>query len=160
MPRALEIAITRAIGQQGVAVIVIPGDIALQRAEDSGTGNYQKPVRPLVCPSEADLDRLAEMLNEARRVTLFCGAGCARARAEVLNLAEKLKSPIVHALRGKEYLEYDNPYDVGLTAVLSDRGQDRTDRYSGRETRQSCTADDGSGWRYQDDDRGTAHPAE
>ena len=118
MPRALKTAITHAIGQQGVAVIVIPGDVALQRAEDSGTVNYQKPVRPLVCPSEADLDRLAEMLNEARRVTLFCGAGCARARAEVLSLAEKLKSPIVHALRGKEYLEYDNPYDVGMTALI------------------------------------------
>ena len=118
MPRALETAITHAIGQQGVAVIVIPGDVALQHAKDSGTVNYQKPVRPLVCPSEADLDRLVEMLNEARRVTLFCGAGCANARAEVLNLAEKLNSPIVHALRGKEYLEYDNPYDVGLTALI------------------------------------------
>jgi pyruvate dehydrogenase (quinone) len=118
MPRALETAMTHAIGQRGVAVIVIPGDVALQRAEHSGTVNYHKPVRPLVCPSEADLDRLAEMVNEARRVTLFCGAGCANARAEVLNLAEKLKSPIVHALRGKEYLEYDNPYDVGLTALI------------------------------------------
>ncbi len=118
MPRALETAITHAIGQQGVAVIVIPGDVALQHAKDSGTVNYQKPVRPLVCPSEADLDRLVEMLNEARRLTLFCGAGCANARAEVLNLAEKLNSPIVHALRGKEYLEYDNPYDVGLTALI------------------------------------------
>jgi pyruvate dehydrogenase (quinone) len=57
-------------------------------------------------------------MNEAKRVTLFCGAGCANARAEVLNLGEKLKSPIVHALRGKEYLEYDNPYDVGLTALI------------------------------------------
>jgi pyruvate dehydrogenase (quinone) len=118
MPRALETAITHAIGQQGVAVIVIPGDVALQRAEDFGTVNYQKPIRSLVCPSEADLSRLAEMLNEARRVTLFCGAGCASARAEVLNLAEKLKAPIVHALRGKEYLEYDNPYDVGLTGFI------------------------------------------
>jgi len=118
MPRALETAITHAIGQQGVAVIVIPGDVALQRAEDFGTVNYQKPIRSLVCPSEADLSRLAEMLNEARRVTLFCGAGCASARAEVFNLAEKLKAPIVHALRGKEYLEYDNPYDVGLTGFI------------------------------------------
>ena len=118
MPRALETAMTHAIGQQGVAVIVIPGDIALRRAENPGTVNYQKPVRPLVCPPEADLDRLATLLNEARRATLFCGAGCARARTEVLNLAEKLKSPIVHALRGKEYLEYDNPYDVGLTALI------------------------------------------
>src|SRR5229473_1286254 len=118
MPRALETAITHAIGQQGVAVIVIPGDVALRRTEDSGSVKYQKPVRPLVCPSEAYLDRLAEMVNEARRVTLFCGAGCANARAEVLSLAETLKSPIVHALRGKEYLEYDNPYDVGLTALI------------------------------------------
>lgn len=118
MPRALETAMTHAIGQRGVAVIVIPGDVALQRAEDSGAVKYQKPVRPLVCPPEADLDRLAEMVNEARRVTLFCGAGCANAHAEVLSLAEKLKSPIVHALRGKEFLEYDNPYDVGLTALI------------------------------------------
>src|SRR6266852_4466362 len=69
MPRVLETAMTHAIGQRGVAVIVIPGDVALQRTEDSGTVNYQKPVRPLVCPPEADLDRLAEMVNEARRVT-------------------------------------------------------------------------------------------
>jgi pyruvate dehydrogenase (quinone) len=118
MPRALETAMTHAIGQRGVAVIVIPGDVALQRAEDAGSVKYQKPAPPLICPSEADLDRLAKMLNEARRVTLFCGAGCANARAEVLGLAERLKSPIVHALRGKEYLEYDNPFDVGLTALI------------------------------------------
>src|SRR6266436_5735878 len=70
MPRALETAMTHAIAQRRVAVIVIPGDVALQRAEDSGTVDYQKPVRPLVCPPEADLDRLAELVNEARRVTL------------------------------------------------------------------------------------------
>ncbi len=118
MPRALEAAMTHAIGQRGVTVIVIPGDVALQGAEDSGTVKYQKPLRSLVCPSEADLDRLAEMLNEARRVTLFCGAGCAKAQAEVLSLAERVKSPIVHTLRGAEYLAYDNPYDVGLTALI------------------------------------------
>jgi pyruvate dehydrogenase (quinone) len=118
MPRVLETAMTHAIGQRGVAVIVIPGDVALQRAEDSGSVKYQKPLRPLVCPSEADLDRLVAMVDDARRVTLFCGAGCANARAEVLSLAETLKSPIIHALRGKEYLEYENPYDVGLTALI------------------------------------------
>jgi pyruvate dehydrogenase (quinone) len=71
MPRVLATAMTHAIGQRGVAVIVIPGDVALQRAEDSGTVKYKKPLRPLVCPSEADLDRLAKMLNDARRITLF-----------------------------------------------------------------------------------------
>jgi pyruvate dehydrogenase (quinone) len=75
MPRALETAMTRAIGQRGVAVIVIPGDVALQRAEDFGTVKYQKPLRPLVCTPEAALDRLAEMVNDERRVTLFCEAG-------------------------------------------------------------------------------------
>src|SRR5580700_2843357 len=68
MPRALETAMTHAIGQRGVAVLVIPGDIALQRTENSGTVKYQKPIRPEVCPSVDDLDRLAKMLNEARRV--------------------------------------------------------------------------------------------
>jgi pyruvate dehydrogenase (quinone) len=118
MPRALETAMTHAIGQRGVAVIVIPGDVALQRADDAGTVKYQKPVRPLVCPADAELNRVAGMLNESTRVTLLCGSGCANAHAELLSLADKLKSPIVHALRAAEYVAYDNPYDVGMTALI------------------------------------------
>src|SRR6266852_8257829 len=75
MPRALEIAMTTAIGQRGVAVIVLPGDVALESAENLSATTYQKPVPPRVCPSDPDLDRLAELLNEAKRVTLLCGSG-------------------------------------------------------------------------------------
>jgi pyruvate dehydrogenase (quinone) len=117
MPRALETAITHAIGQRGVAVIVIPGDIALENVPAPG-GRYEKPDLPRVCPSDSDLDRLAELLNESRRVTLLCGAGCANAHAQLLSLAEALKSPMVHALRAAEYVAYENPYDVGMTGLI------------------------------------------
>ena len=117
MPRALETAMTHAIGQRGVAVIVVPGDIALESVP-TRSAPYEIPVQPIVCPSGADLDRLAALLNESNRVTLLCGAGCANAHAELLRLGEILKSPMVHALRGAEYVAYDNPYDVGMTGLI------------------------------------------
>lgn len=119
MPRALETAMTTAIARRGVSVIVLSGDVALQSGEHlSATAAYQKPVRPLIRPLDGDLDRLAELLNESNRVTLLCGSGCAGAHAELLKLGETLKAPMVHALRGKEYVEYDNPYDVGMTGLI------------------------------------------
>jgi pyruvate dehydrogenase (quinone) len=118
MPRALETAMTHAIGQRGVAVIVLPGDVALESAGNLSATSYKRPVPPRVCPPDSDLDRLAELLNDANRVTLLCGSGCAGAHTELLKLGETLKSPMVHALRGKEYVEYDNPYDVGMTGLI------------------------------------------
>jgi len=119
MPRALETAMTTAIARRGVAVIVLSGDVALQSAEHlSAPAAYQKPVLPLVRPADRDLDQLAELLNESTRVTLLCGSGCAGAHAGLLKLGEALKAPVVHALRGKEYVEYDNPYDVGMTGLI------------------------------------------
>jgi pyruvate dehydrogenase (quinone) len=118
MPRALETAITHAIGQRGVAVIVIPGDIALEDVPAAQGARYEKPELPRVCPSDSDLDRLAELLNESGRVTLLCGAGCANSHPHLLSLAEALRSPMVHALRGAEYVAYDNPYDVGMTGLI------------------------------------------
>src|SRR6266403_466464 len=73
---------------------------------------------PVVRPSDDELHRLAGLLKGGSRVTLFCGAGCAGAHDEVVDLARKLKAPIVHALRGKEHIEYDNPFDVGMTGLL------------------------------------------
>src|SRR5216684_2076032 len=119
MPRALETAMTTAIARRGVAVLVLSGDVALQSGEHlSATTSYQKPVKPLVRPLDRDLDRLAKLLNESNRVTLLCGAGCAGAHDELVKLGETLKAPMVHALRGKEYVEYDNPYDVGMTGLI------------------------------------------
>jgi pyruvate dehydrogenase (quinone) len=117
LPQILERAIRTAIAKRGVAVVVIPAEIELQPTKAAVPG-WLVPTRPIVRPSDADLGQLASLLNDASRVTLLCGAGCARAHDEVLALAKLLKAPIVHALRGKEFIEHDNPYDVGLTGLL------------------------------------------
>jgi pyruvate dehydrogenase (quinone) len=120
MPFVLENAIRAAVGECGVAVIVIPGDVALKAAGKRRPVGHAGllPPRPVVRPDDAEIAALADFLNGAERVTLFCGRGCAGAHAELMALAEAMKSPIVHALGGKEHVEYDNPYDVGLTGFI------------------------------------------
>ena len=117
LPQILRRAIRVAVAKRGVAVVVIPGDVALMKIE-ADVPEWIVPTAPVVRPSEADVEKLASFLNDASRVTLFCGAGCAGAHAEVVELARKLKAPIVHAFRGKEFIEYDNPYDVGMTGLV------------------------------------------
>ena len=118
MPRVLEIAMQTAISKRGVAVVALPGDIAMKEAlVHSPRVHYHEPS-PTVCPSEEELGILADLLNRSRKVTILGGAGCAGAHAELIEFAGKLQAPIVHALRGKEYIEYDNPFDVGLTGLL------------------------------------------
>jgi pyruvate dehydrogenase (quinone) len=120
MPRTLEIAVRESVGRRGVSVIVIPGDVALQPALDVPMPTVASLLpRPAVSlPPDDDLDKLAAMLNDDARVTLFCGSGCAGAHDEVVKLAEHLQAPVVHALRGKEHVEWDNPYDVGMTGLI------------------------------------------
>ena len=118
MPRVLEIAMQTAISRRGVAVIALPGDVALQTAvEDKPRLHFPSP-QPSVCPSEDEINTLAGLLNRSKRITILGGAGCAGAHAELIELAGKLQAPIVHALRGKEFIEYDNPFDVGMTGLL------------------------------------------
>jgi len=120
LPYVLENAIRAAVGKRGVAVLVVPGDVALRPAPRRGISPNAGllPVAPVVRPAEAELTALADLLNSARRVTLFCGRGCAGAHDSLMKLAEILKSPIVHALGGKDHVEYDNPYDVGMTGFI------------------------------------------
>lgn len=118
MPRVLEIAIETAIAKRGVAVIVLPGDVALQEAPEVGLLHRFPPPMPTVVPNDSELRGLAAMLNQADRITILGGIGCADAHDELVALAGKLQAPIVHALRGKEFIEYDNPYDVGMTGLL------------------------------------------
>src|SRR6202171_5186281 len=120
LPYVLENAIRAAVGKRGVAVLVLPGDVALRSAPKRGISRNAGllPPVPVVRPADADLTALADLLNSSGRVTLFCGRGCAAAHAGLMKLAEALKSPIVHALGGKEHVEYDNPYDVGLTGFI------------------------------------------
>lgn len=117
MPRIFEKAIRRAIAERGVSVVVIPGDVALQTT-DAEPPKWIAPRRPLVQPDDHELDALAALLNGARRITMLCGAGCAGAHDLVVRLADALKAPIVHPLRGKEHVEYDNPFDVGMTGLI------------------------------------------
>jgi pyruvate dehydrogenase (quinone) len=120
MPRVLEVAIREAVGRRGVSVVVIPGDVALQPAADAPPPKAAGllPPRPVVVPARSDLDRLAALLNSDGEVTILCGSGCAGAHDELLALGERLKAPMVHALRGKEHVEWDNPYDVGMTGLI------------------------------------------
>lgn len=120
MPYMLENAIRAAVGKRGVAVLVLPGDVAFKPApkRDISPNAGLLPPAPLVRPADTELTALAELLNGAKRVTLFCGRGCAGAHDNLMKLAEALKSPIVHALGGKEHVEYDNPYDVGMTGFI------------------------------------------
>jgi pyruvate dehydrogenase (quinone) len=117
MPRVLDKAIRVAVAERGVAVIVIPGDVALLETK-ARAATWLAPERPVVRPSDSQLDALAKLLNEGSKVTMMCGAGCAGAHDAVVELARTLKAPIVHSLRGKEHVEYDNPYDVGMTGLI------------------------------------------
>jgi pyruvate dehydrogenase (quinone) len=117
LPRILEKAMRTAIIERGVAVVVIPGDIAL------ATTNIKPPtwIAPrasTMAPMPADISALADLVDKGERIVMMCGAGCAGAHDEVMALSQALKAPIVHSLRGKEHIEYDNPNDVGMTGLI------------------------------------------
>ena len=115
LPHVLEIAMRTAIERRGVAVVVIPGEVFLADSPDSWTVRPMFKTESIYRPVHDSLVRAAEVLNGASRVTILAGAGVAGAHDELIQLAASLKSPIVHALRGKEHVEWDNPYDVGMT---------------------------------------------
>ncbi len=117
LPQILERAIRVAVGRRGVAVVVMPGDVALMPTA-AQVPKWLSPANSTVRPYPSDVQRLASLLNTSTKTTIFCGAGCAGAHDEVVQLAERLQAPVVHALRGKEYIEYDNPFDVGMTGFL------------------------------------------
>jgi len=118
IPRVLAIAMRTAIVKRCVAVVVIPGDVLTRGCSSVAIDLGISGPAASVLPPEASLNAAAELLNKAEKVTILAGAGCVSARAGVLSLAETLQAPIVTALRGKEYLEYDNPYFVGLNGLI------------------------------------------
>jgi pyruvate dehydrogenase (quinone) len=120
MPRVLEVAIREAVGRRGVSVVVIPGDVALREAADAPAPKVGGllPAQPVVTPAPTELDKLAALLTGGGRVTMLCGAGCAGAHGELLAIGERLQAPMVHTMRGKEHVEWDNPYDVGMTGLI------------------------------------------
>jgi pyruvate dehydrogenase (quinone) len=118
MPRVLGIAMRTAITKRGVAVVILPGDVALRECPAPALSLGIEESASILRPSDSELQRAAEILNSSRKITILGGAGCEGAHTELIAVAELLKSPIVHALRGKEFIEYDNPYDVGMTGLL------------------------------------------
>jgi pyruvate dehydrogenase (quinone) len=118
MPRVLEIAMQTAISRRGVAVVALPGDIAMRDAVEQSPRLRFEEAQSSVTPSTQELEALAKLLNNSKKTTILGGAGCAGAHAELIALAAKRKAPIVHAMRGKEFIEYDNPFDVGMTGLL------------------------------------------
>jgi pyruvate dehydrogenase (quinone) len=118
LPRILEIAMRSAVQRRGVAVVVVPGEVFLDEASH---GTRPVPVRassPVMRPDDESLAAAAGVLNDARQVTILAGAGCAGAHDQLMTLARSLQAPVVHAFRGKEFVEYDNPYDVGMTGLI------------------------------------------
>jgi pyruvate dehydrogenase (quinone) len=118
IPRILDIAMRTALSLSGVSVIVIPGDVALQEAVSNRPIISVEQSKAVVCPSKQEIVKLADVLNPAERVTILGGAGCAGAHSELIEVAGILQAPIVHGMRGKEFIEYENPYDVGMTGLL------------------------------------------
>jgi pyruvate dehydrogenase (quinone) len=118
MPRLARVAVQHAVGAGGVAVLVMPGDLAAEQAAHSTGQAAALAAAPCVVPAPADVDALAAKLNGADRVMIMAGAGCRNAHDEVMQLADVLGAPVGHALRGKEFIQYDNPFDVGMSGLL------------------------------------------
>jgi pyruvate dehydrogenase (quinone) len=118
MPRLLQIAMQTSVSRGGVSVLVLPGDVAASKMTSKELGHRIFSPRSAIQPSVPDLRKLADLLNDAERITLFGGAGCAGAHGEVLQLAKRLQAPVVYSFRGKEFLEHDNPYATGMTGLL------------------------------------------
>src|SRR5208282_383073 len=116
--RVLHIAMQSAIGKGGVSVIALPGDVAGMEMAADGSARSLVGRRPSVRACDKELAQLADLINSSKKVVFFCGIGCADAHNDVVALAEKLKSPVGHSYRGKAFVAYDNPYDVGMSGLL------------------------------------------
>jgi pyruvate dehydrogenase (quinone) len=120
LPRLLRTAVQHALGARQVSVLVFPGDIAaLPAAGPTGHSTFVPAAeQALAVPQDGQVRALAELINAAEKVTLFCGAGVRDAHAEVIRLAGTVHSPVGHSLRGKEWIQFDNPFDVGMSGLL------------------------------------------
>jgi pyruvate dehydrogenase (quinone) len=121
MPRVLQIAMQHAVARGGVAVIVLSGDVALEEVEFPKLRHELFLQQPVVRPADRELIDLAALINGSTKITLLCGSGCREAHDEIMALCGKIKAPVVTALRGKQYVEHDNPFDVGLTGLIGYR---------------------------------------
>jgi len=117
-PRMLQAALQHAVHKKDVAVIGLPGDITNLPAEESQTTMTLFRNKPVIRPSDEELNQLAELLNSHPKVTIYCGLGAADAHDEIIQFAEKLNAPVAYSYKAKMAIQYDNPYEVGLTGLL------------------------------------------
>ncbi|NMR21111.1 pyruvate dehydrogenase [Cellulomonas fimi] len=117
-PRVIRSAIHHAYGAPGVAVLTLPGDVADLEAAEPLPDVLTRTRPPRVVPDAEDVATLAQAIDAAKKVTIFAGAGCRGAHDDVLALADKIAAPVGHSLRGKEHIQYDNPFDVGMSGLL------------------------------------------
>ncbi|MBY4673925.1 ubiquinone-dependent pyruvate dehydrogenase [Burkholderia multivorans] len=118
--RMVTLAAQAALTRRGVAVLVVPGDIASMEVEDGPAYSVHVPS-PVTRPSDAELDSIAALLNAGSRIAVYAGAGCEHAHDQVVRLCETLKAPMAHTSRAKDFVEYDNPYNVGMTGVFGSK---------------------------------------
>jgi len=117
-PRVINSAIHHAYGAPGVSVLTIPGDVADLDAAAEVIDVAVHPAKPRVIPDPESLRTLADAINQAKKVTIFAGVGTRGAHDDVIALADKIAAPVGHSLRGKEWIQYDNPFDVGMSGLL------------------------------------------
>ncbi|HEX5307214.1 MAG TPA: thiamine pyrophosphate-dependent enzyme [Dyella sp.] len=115
--RVTALAAQAALNKHGVAVIIVPGDISAMEVEEGLPFRPHQP-RPVLRPSDEELDAIAQRINAGKRVTLYCGSGCEGAEQEIVALAAKIKAPVAHTSRAKDFIEPNNPYNVGMTGIL------------------------------------------
>jgi pyruvate dehydrogenase (quinone) len=119
--RKTAMAAQAALSRRGVAVLILPVDISKAAAPDEPTFTVHRTT-PILRPSDTELDRVADLINAGRKVVIYGGSGCQGAHDEIVALADRLKAPIAHTSRAKDFLEYDNPFDVGMTGMLGTAG--------------------------------------
>ncbi|WIX75737.1 pyruvate dehydrogenase [Amycolatopsis carbonis] len=118
MPRLARIAVQNAVGRRGAAVLVLPGDIAAEHTANPTGVSAPLGTPPAIVPAAADVERLVERINRAEKVMIMAGAGCRDAHDDLMALADTIGAPVGHSLRGKEFVQYDNPFDVGMSGLL------------------------------------------
>lgn len=118
LPRMLQGAMQAAISRRGVAVIGLPGDLSGKSEEAPLSSPLTFDTQPAICPSASELHQLAGLLNDHSNITLFCGIGAKDAHTELIELSQRLHAPIAYSFKSKMEIQYDNPYEVGMTGLL------------------------------------------
>lgn len=118
LPRMAQAALQHAFHHKGVAVLGLPGDVSSMDAVENMSADRTYFSKAVIRPADEELVALSKLINNHKKIAIFCGVGAAEAHDEVVRLAEILKAPVGYSFRGKMSIQYDNPYEVGMTGLL------------------------------------------